>query len=591
MLTITNPEVLHTLIDLPGGLLPTRKVGASRITLIVKSMREIAVTAQLRRFFRFYLIPLRAGDVDTHGLLTAFFDDHDEPLTIRTLFFDEEFTRDVFQVLSSNSFDIHFFDENNRELLGFRAENPDATRFRSIANTIRFVPPTLDLARQFHDDMTFWFGARSTADDNAALTINLLETLFPHNLYPRSQNPGDFNERDIEMGLHRAFSGDQVYRNPVRANEGREFVDVLVATVKTVLLIQAKDSPFTESTLNRLIGRKKATTAAHIRKAAAQLKGSINHLRSDSSIEIITDGQRCDVSMSGREVFGLVIVKELFDPERSACSRLVFTVFEGSGIPCLLLDYLEFQQLTFFRRTEESFVGTLWEIFSAAREHGVFPRTRFGLVADGTTVYSPRRSTAPPDSTTNKPASAVLAGSHGTTAPLPQDRVAGGPARVAFREGVGADWLGVVVDRTDVEALDVSRTATTLSSVLANRDTIERFRGRVDLAFHGYSNDPRELYEIPEVRHFCTKLDDAFPFWFFFLSAEGVTLGVIACCLCSVTKVRPGVVSFGPDLLQFMTRHFEALNWLFDSFSLDERHNVEISGQLTEYFGRFEPMR
>ena len=130
--------------------------------------------------------------MDTCGLLTAFFDDHDEPLTIRTPLFDEEFTRDVFRVLSSDSFDIHFFDENNRELLGFRAENPDATRFRSIANTIRFVPPTLELARQFHDDMTICFGARSAADDNAALTINLLETLFPHNLYLRSENPGDF---------------------------------------------------------------------------------------------------------------------------------------------------------------------------------------------------------------------------------------------------------------------------------------------------------------------------------------------------------------------------------------------------------------
>ena len=357
--------------------------------LIAKTMREIAVTAHLRKFFRFYLVPLRAGDVHTFGLLAAFFDDHDEPLTIRTPLFDEELTREIFQVLSSDSFDMHFFDEHNRELIGFRAENPNATRFRSCANTIRFVPGTLEIARQFHDDMMLWFGARSTADDNAALRINLLETLLPDNLYPQSQTPGDFNERDIEMGLHRAFSGDQVYRNPVRANERREFVDVLVATEKTVLLIQAKDSPVTEATLSRTIDRKKATTAAHIKKAAAQLKGSINHLRSGSSIEIITDGQRCDVSMSGREVFGLVIVKELFDPERSACSRLVLSVYEDTDIPCLLLDYLEFQQLTFFRRTEESFVGTLREILSAAREHVLFPRSRFGLVADGPTVSSP----------------------------------------------------------------------------------------------------------------------------------------------------------------------------------------------------------
>ena len=190
------------------------------------------------------------------------------------------------------------------------------------------------------------------------------------------------------MGLHRAFSGDQVYRNPIRANDGREFVDVLAATEETVLLIQSKDSPVTEATLGRTIDRKKATTDAHVRKAAAQLKGSINHLRSGSSIEIVTDGQRWDVSMSGREVFGLVIVKELFDHERSACSRLVLSVFEETDVPCLLLDYVEFQELTFFRPTEESLVGALKEIFSAAREHGLFPRSRFGLVADGPIVSS-----------------------------------------------------------------------------------------------------------------------------------------------------------------------------------------------------------
>ena len=48
----------------------------------------------------------------------------------------------------------------------------------------------------------------------------------------------------------------------------------------------------------------------------------------------------------------------------------------------------------------------------------------------------------------------------------------------------------------------MSRTAATLSRVLADRNSVQRYRGRVDLSFHGYSSDPRELYEIPEVRKF-----------------------------------------------------------------------------------------
>ena len=387
--SVTYPTVPQTLVDFEGGLLPTRDAASSRMILIAKTMREIAATARLRRFFRFYLIPLRAGDVDTFGLISAFFDDHDEPLIIRTPLFDDELTHEVLQVLSSDSFDIHFFDEHNRRLIGFRAENPDANHFRHFANTIRFVPGTLEFARQFDDDMILWFGDRSTTEDDASFRINLPETLPPDNLDIQSPiSPGDLNERDIEMCLHRAFSYDQVYRNPVRADDRREFVDVLVATNGTVLLIQAKDSPVTEATLGRTIDRKQATTDKHVRKAAAQLKGSINHLRSGSSIDIITDGQPCELYMSGREVFGLVIVKELFDPERSACSRLVLSVFEETDVPCLLLDYRDFQELTFFRPTEESLVGALKQMFAAAREHGLFLRSRFGLVADGPTVHS-----------------------------------------------------------------------------------------------------------------------------------------------------------------------------------------------------------
>jgi hypothetical protein len=381
--------VRQTLENLKFGLLPMRNAASSRMILIAKTTREMAATAKLRKCFRFYVVPLSAGDVDTIGLISAFFDDHDEPLCIRTQLFDDELAHSFVQVLSSDSFDIHFYDEHNRKLIGFRANNPDAARFRKFVNTIQLVPDTLELARQFDDYMISWFATRSTAEDDASLRIDLLETLPPDNLSQQSQtSPGDLNERDIEMFLHRAFSYDQVHRNPVRADDGREFVDVLAATNRMVLLIQAKDSPITEATLDRTIDRKQATAEKHVRKAATQLKGSINHLRSSNSIDIITDGQPWELHTSDREVFGLVIVKELFDPERSACSRLALSVFEETDVPCLLLDYADFRELTFFRPTEESLVGTLRQTFAAAREHGLFPRLRFGLVADGPTVHS-----------------------------------------------------------------------------------------------------------------------------------------------------------------------------------------------------------
>ena len=151
----------------------------------------------------------------------------------------------------------------------------------------------------------------------------------------------------------------------------------------------------------------------------------------------------------------------------------------------------------------------------------------------------------------------------------------------------GVDWLGVVVDRGDVEANDISATLSSLSRVLADRETVRRFRGRVEIAFHGYNNDPREIYEIPELRRFLKTLDGSFPYWFYFLPTDrstSDTLFMVACCLVSVRKVQSGLVSLGPDFPMFMLGHFAAMNQLFDEYSLDERENKEISRQLSDYF-------
>ena len=153
--------------------------------------------------------------------------------------------------------------------------------------------------------------------------------------------------------------------------------------------------------------------------------------------------------MSGRDVFGIVIVKELFDPERPVCSPPVLTVYGETGTPCLLLDHTEFQQLTFFQTSEESFVGTLGEIFSAARAHGVFPRSRFGLRTGKTVVYQPRGTGNAPGLTTREPGGPVAAGSHVTTAQSSEGTSIYSPIRL-FRLQLStrevASWSGCLVE-------------------------------------------------------------------------------------------------------------------------------------------------
>ena len=92
------------------------------------------------------------------------------------------------------------------------------------------------------------------------------------------------------------------------------------------------------------------------------------------------------------------------------------------------------------------------------------------------------------------------------------------------------DPLVVVVSRRDVEAGNIEPTLQVLSRLLADIPTVHEYRERVDIAFHEYDADSRELFEISEVRRFVANLDDAFPYWLYFLSREYTGLRAVAFC-------------------------------------------------------------
>jgi hypothetical protein len=153
-------------------------------------------------------------------------------------------------------------------------------------------------------------------------------------------------------------------------------------------------------------------------------------------------------------------------------------------------------------------------------------------------------------------------------------------------ETLDADWLTIVVSREEVELGDASSTLATLRQLIATRNTALRFQGSVDLAFHGYDADPRELYEIPEVCRFCMRLDEGFPFWFFFLSTQRDVLKILTFCLCQTTKMGPGLVMPSPQSLgEFIEKHFGAMNLIFDKLGLADSLNEKITQAVLQYYG------
>lgn len=158
-------------------------------------------------------------------------------------------------------------------------------------------------------------------------------------------------------------------------------------------------------------------------------------------------------------------------------------------------------------------------------------------------------------------------------------------SRGVLLDELGTDGLIAVVSRSDVESNDISTTLDTLSSLLADNATVRRFQGSVAVSFDGFNEDPREIYEIPEIRRFCTELDRHFPYWLYFLSTDDSSLKMMAFCLCSVEKKGSGLVMLdNMDLGRFLHSHFAAMNELFDRHSLDTATNRAISESILKYF-------
>ena len=150
------------------------------------------------------------------------------------------------------------------------------------------------------------------------------------------------------------------------------------------------------------------------------------------------------------------------------------------------------------------------------------------------------------------------------------------------------DFIDLVASRSDVEATNTEEMLRSLNKINSSRDNALRFRGAVDIAVHGYDDDDRELFEIPEVRRYYKLLTEQFPYFFFFLNLHQPTLKVIAFCLCDAHLVGNGRVEIDNlKLTNFIQNHFTGLNAVFHEYGLDNDYpdlNREISEEVIRYF-------
>jgi hypothetical protein len=402
-LSIEHPELLPHLKTLGYGLQPVFHRGRGKHFLVVKVTKEMILTARLNREFKVYLLGDDQGPTSHLGFITAFFDDPDEPLAIKSpQFAGDDLLKDLSSLLSQSEFEVYFFDEHDREMMGVHASNADAARFRAEMERATFAFYEREEFSAILRRLEHRFGVRNADDDANAFTISLGENLYPDDFVlidgrdeayqfqgadqsPAAtslerEEPGPFQERDIAVMLGRVFDGGCIFLNPTRDDTEKELTDVLVYTDDVMMFVQAKDSPNTEASLRRSVERKRSAICAHIEKASKQLKGAIGHAKKNGAVTIRTANGCVTLPVEDRQLFGLVVVREMFDDEYGPCSAPVLEVVHALQLPAVLLDYSGLHIMAQNLRTPARFINGFGNMFELATKRGEFPKPAwFGL--------------------------------------------------------------------------------------------------------------------------------------------------------------------------------------------------------------------
>lgn len=391
MLSSFYPDQIHAWLDYPAGLraLPVR-AGAMPV-LLFKGSKEALLAAQLRGGFHVYGFTVELHEGATLGLVTAVFDDHDEPLVLRTPLVDEAESRELIAVLQANAIRVYGFDEFNREAWAFRASVGASPLARRTLAEISLVPFSFPNARAADDQLKRAFGNRTAADDESAIRIAFLEALAPappHDGEPaprfvtlKRASAGATQEPELRDLLGRLIAVDNLWLNPVVIATEKEWTDLAVVTERDLIVLQAKDNPNNEAILAQSIDRKRANARKQLAKGLKQSAGALRRLK-QGPMELRVADQVRTVELGARKPWLLVVVKELFDDDYAHYSQLLFEVAERAEARCVALDFREVHDFTARLASAEDLFAALERIVTEAYRLGEYPRLRVGFLGD-----------------------------------------------------------------------------------------------------------------------------------------------------------------------------------------------------------------
>lgn len=95
----------------------------------------------------------------------------------------------------------------------------------------------------------------------------------------------------------------------------------------------------------------------------------------------------------------------------------------------------------------------------------------------------------------------------------------------------------LTIKRQDIEAGYLSSVLERLCILSDNRQNLNLYKESFTFGVDGYDDDPREVYEIPEIRTFFARLVKEWPHWMWYMCRGVGAIGLLMTLLCEVESV------------------------------------------------------
>jgi len=405
LLSQTHPDLWTDAVRYPAGLQLLELPFPASPVLLVKLPHQYLLTARMNKGFSLYVVPVQLENASAIGIMSAFFDDADEPLTIWTPLFEDPASHRLVQaLLHRSSLDVRLVDEHDREFLGYAADLTFSLRAKLRLEHHPLLEISHALAKEAHEAATLLFAVRREEDDAEAIKVRFVEPFYAEDRIFKDERPdlyrfhggngfaevplvklepGQFQELDIILLLQRVFKPEQIYHSPLRVNDQEEICDVLVVTDEVCLVVQAKDSPNSETMLKNTISRKRSKAQSQLKAGCTQMSGAIGYLERVQPLRMLMrmdEGHKeVTLDLGKRWILSLVVVRETFLEDYAGYSKTLMDLYKDIRLPCIGLSYMELIQYCTYCQTPEAFVNAYCQVFDFAVESGEFPRLRFGV--------------------------------------------------------------------------------------------------------------------------------------------------------------------------------------------------------------------